>query len=321
VSSGAVGAGMGQFGWKRRPDNLPQLQAAAAVGQAYLIRAYDEGLRRHRRHAAQLLLTHEDFDSRPRYLNMRNTLHALFECDAVPIINENDTISVDEIKFGDNDRLAAMVTELVSADLLVLLSDVDGFYENWENKEKRRLIPHIKKIDESMRGEAKTEGSKHSTGGMRTKLDAAQMCGEHGVHMVLASGSDPDILLRILAGEEVGSFFESCEPALRGRKYWLTHHLVPHGLVLIDDGAVAAIRSHGKSLLPGGIVEVRGNFAAGDGLDIAGLNGIPFARGISNYGREELVRIQGHKSSEIPAILGTHSYDEVVHRDNMSMLS
>jgi glutamate 5-kinase len=227
---------------------------------------------------------------------------------------------VDEIKVGDNDRLAAMVAELVNADLLVLLSDVDGFYENWEHTAKRRLVSHIQEVDENLECQAGAEGSKHATGGMRTKLDAAKMCARHGVHMVLASGEDPQVLLSIIAGEEVGSFFEAREHSRRGRKYWITHHLVARGMVIIDAGAATAIKEHGKSLLPGGITEIRGDFAAGDGLDIAGPNGTPFARGITNYGREDLGQIAGHNSREIRAILGCISYDEVIHRDNMAML-
>ena len=206
VSSGAVGAGMGQLGWKRRPDNLPQLQAAAAVGQAYLIRAYDEGLRRHRRHAAQLLLTHEDFDSRPRYLNMRNTLHALFECDAVPIINENDTISVDEIKFGDNDRLAAMVTNLLQAPLLVILSVVDGLYRTdpVPGSDRREPFRSCSQIDDEVLGLAGASRSTLGTGGMQSKLAAARLVTQAGGSVIIASGTQPEPLTRILAGEPAG---------------------------------------------------------------------------------------------------------------------
>ena len=199
---------MGQLGWKRRPDDLPRLQAAAAVGQAYLIRAYDDGLRRHRRHAAQLLLTHEDFDSRPRYLNMRNTLHSLFESDAVPIINENDTISVDEIKFGDNDRLAAMVTNLLQASLLVILSVVDGLYRSdpgvSNTSEGVSLVPQI---DDQVLGLAGASTSSLGTGGMRSKLAAARQVTQAGGSVIIASGTRPEPLTRILAGEPTGTLF------------------------------------------------------------------------------------------------------------------
>ena len=238
VSSGAVGAGMGQLGWKRRPDNLPQLQAAAAVGQAYLIRAYDEGLRRHRRHAAQLLLTHEDFDSRPRYLNMRNTLHALFECDAVPIINENDTISVDEIKFGDNDRLAAMVTNLLQAPLLVILSVVDGLYRTEPGlRPTPELVPLVPQIDDEVLGLAGAGRSSLGTGGMQSKLAAARLVTQAGGSVIIASGTKPEPLTRILAGEPVGTLFLAHGATHRARKRWIGLTARPRGHYVVDAGA------------------------------------------------------------------------------------
>jgi glutamate 5-kinase len=322
VTSGAVSAGTGAIGLQAKKGlSIPYRQAAAAIGQTRLMQMYSEAFAPYAIPCGQVLLTRDILQNRERYLNAANTLATLLKLRALPIINENDTMVVDEIKVGDNDRLAAMVAELVNADLLVLLSDVDGFYENWEDKKNRRLLPHIKGISDALRREARAGTNSHSTGGMHTKLDAAQMCAEHGVHMVLASGQDPQIVHTILAGEEAGTFFEAQEPLMRGRKYWIVRHLVPRGTLLIDPGAVAAIKEHGKSLLPGGIVEVRNNFRAGDGLDIAGPDGIPFARGISNYGREDLMRIKGHNSKEISAILGSASYDEAIHRDNMAMLT
>ncbi len=257
VSSGAVGAGMGQLGWKRRPDNLPQLQAAAAVGQSYLIRAYDEGFRRHGRHAAQLLLTHEDFDSRSRYLNMRNTLHALFECDAVPVINENDTISVDEIKFGDNDRLAAMVTNLLQAPLLVILSVVDGLYRTDPDASTPpdvvRLVPQI---DDQVLGLAGASRSSLGTGGMQSKLAAARLVTQAGGSVIIASGTQPEPLTRILAGEPAGTLFLAHGPTHRARKRWIGLTARPRGHYVVDDGARRALESGSKSLLAIGIVEV-----------------------------------------------------------------
>lgn len=321
VSSGAISAGVGIMNLQSKKGlSIPYRQAAAAIGQTRLMQLYSEAFARHAIPVGQVLLTRDVLRNRERYLNAANTLATLLKLGALPIINENDTMVVDEIKVGDNDRLAAMVAELVNADLLVLLSDVDGFYENWDDKAKRRLVPHIERVDAEIEREAGAEGSKHATGGMRTKLDAAKMCAKHGVQMVLASGEDPRVLISNLEGKEIGSFFEAQEMARRGRKYWIAHHLVPRGIALVDAGAALAIREHGKSLLPGGITEIRGDFAAGDGLDIAGEDGIPFARGITNYGREDLAQIAGHQSREIRAILGTISYDEVVHRDNMTML-
>ncbi len=236
VSSGAVGAGMGQLGWRSRPDNLRQLQAAAAVGQAYLIRAYDEGFRRHRRHAAQLLLTHEDFDSRPRYLNMRNTLHALFECEAVPVINENDTISVYEIKFGDNDRLAAMVANLLQAPLLVILSVVDGLYRADPSAATAEVVAMVPQIDDEVLALAGSGRSAMGTGGMQSKLAAARLVTQAGGSVIIASGTRPEPLTRILAGEPVGTLFLAHGPTHRARKRWIGLTARPRGHYIVNDG-------------------------------------------------------------------------------------
>ena len=280
VSSGAVGAGMGQLGWKRRPDNLRQLQAAAAVGQAYLIRAYDEGLRRHRRHAAQLLLTHEDFDSRPRYLNMRNTLHALFECDAVPIINENDTISVDEIKLGDNDQLAAMVTNLLQAPLLVILSVVDGLYRSDPGGALgSAVVPVVTKIDDQVLGFAGDSRSVLGTGGMQSKLAAARRVTQAGGSVIIASGARPEPLTRILAGEPVGTLFLAHGARHRARKRWIGLTARTRGHYVVDDGARHALESGSKSLLAIGIVDVIGEFEKGDVVGIRDGAGAEFRAG------------------------------------------
>ncbi len=229
---------MGQLGWKRRPENLRQLQAAAAVGQAFLIRAYDEGLRRHRRHAAQILLTHEDFDSRPRYLNVRNTLHALFECDAVPIINENDTISVDEMKLGDNDQLAAMVTNLLQAPLLVILSVVDGLYRAMgDGQGPGELVPLVSQIDEQVLSLAASERSTLGTGGMQSKLIAARRVTQAGGSVIIASGTQREPLTRILSGEPVGTLFMAHGARHKARKRWIGLTARPRGYYVVDDGA------------------------------------------------------------------------------------
>ena len=321
VSSGAVGAGMGQLGWKRRPDNLPQLQAAAAVGQSYLIRAYDEGFRRHRRHAAQLLLTHEDFDSRPRYLNMRNTLHALFECDAVPVINENDTISVDEIKFGDNDRLAAMVTNLLQAPLLVILSVVDGLYRSDPKSEVTpeivRLVPQI---DDQVLGLAGSSRSSLGTGGMQSKLTAARLVTQAGGSVIIASGTQPDPLTRILAGEPAGTLFLAHGATHRARKRWIGLTARPRGYYVVDDGARQALESGSKSLLSIGIVEVVGEFEKGDVVGIRNSVGQEFARGLTNYAYSDAQRIRGLRTQQAREALGSALYDEVVHRDNLVLI-
>ena len=322
VSSGAVGAGMGQLGLDRRPDNLPQLQAAAAVGQSYLIRAYDESLRRHGRHAAQLLLTHEDFDSRPRYLNMRNTLQALFEWNAVPIINENDTISVDEIRFGDNDRLAAMVTNLVQAPLLVILSVVDGLYAtDPAGQGKPEVIPLVPQIDDQITNLAGASRSSLGTGGMRSKLAAARLVTQAGGSVIIASGTRPEPLTRILAGEPSGTLFLAHGQTHRARKRWIGLTARPRGHYVVDAGARQAIESASKSLLAIGVVEVVGEFEKGDVVAIRDLSGQEFARGLSNYSTPDARLIAGLRTAQAREVLGSALYDEVVHRDNLVLIS
>jgi glutamate 5-kinase len=327
VSSGAVGAGIGQLGLGRRPDNLRQLQAAAAIGQAYLIRAYDEGLRRHGRHAAQLLLTHEDFDSRPRYLNMRNTLTALFEWDAVPIINENDTISVDEIKFGDNDRLAAMVTNLLQAPLLVILSVVDGLYRtdpvNGDGSvgEGGAIVPLVPRLDDEVLGLAGSSRSAGGTGGMRSKLQAARLVTHAGGSVVIASGRKPEPLTRILAGEPVGTLFLARGQTQGARKRWIGLTARPRGHYVVDAGARRALETGSKSLLAIGVVSVVGEFEKGDVVGIHDAEGHEFARGLTNYATVEARQIQGLRTEQAHQVLGDALYDEVVHRDNLVLIS
>ncbi len=322
VSSGAVGAGMGQLGWKRRPENLRQLQAAAAVGQAYLIRAYDEGLRRQGRHAAQLLLTHEDFDSRPRYLNMRNTLHALFECDAVPVINENDTISVDEIKLGDNDQLAAMVTNLLQAPLLVILSVVDGLYSSDPaGIEQSEVVPVVRQIDDGVLALAGGSKSALGTGGMQSKLAAARRVTQAGGSVIIASGSMPEPLTRILAGEPAGTLFLAHGTRHRARKRWIGLTARTRGHYVVDDGARHALESGSKSLLAIGIVDVIGEFEKGDVVGVRDEAGQEFARGLTNYGTSDARKIRGLRTQAARAALGSAAYDEVIHRDNLLVLS
>jgi glutamate 5-kinase len=321
VSSGAVGAGMGQLGWKERPDSLPELQAAAAVGQAYLIRAYDEGLRRHGRHAAQLLLTHEDFDSRPRYLNMRNTLHALFDHDAVPIINENDTISVDEIRCGDNDRLAAMVTNLLQAPLLVILSVVEGLYRSdAPDAAASEVVALVPQIDETVLGLAGPSRSALGTGGMQSKLAASRLVTQGGGSVIIASGTQPEPLARILAGEPVGTLFLAHGAAHRARKRWIGLTARPRGHYVVDPGARRALESGASSLLPIGILEVVGDFEKGDVVGIRDPSGLEFARGLTNYATPDAGRIRGLRTAQVHELLGAALYDEVVHRDNLVLI-
>jgi len=317
VSSGAVGAGVAQLGLGRRPDNLPQLQAAAAVGQSYLIRAYDEGFRRHGRHAAQLLLTHEDFDSRPRYLNVRNTLTALFGYNAVPVINENDTISVDEIKFGDNDRLAAMVTNLLRAPLLVILSVVDGLCLSDPGPSGvGETVPLVTDLDDvlGLAGDSRSAGG---TGGMRSKLQAARLVTQAGGSVVIASGKKPEPLTRILSGDPVGTLFLARGATQAARKRWIGSTARPRGHFVVDTGARKALESGTKSLLAIGVVEVLGDFEKGDVVGVRDAAGNEFARGLSNYATAEALQIRGLRTEQARQALGPALYDEVIHKDNL----
>jgi glutamate 5-kinase len=318
VSSGAVGAGIGQLGLPRRPDNLRQLQAAAAVGQAYLIRAYDDGFRRHNHHAAQLLLTHEDFDSRPRYLNMRNTLTALFEYNAVPVINENDTISVDEIKFGDNDQLAAMVTNLLQAPLLVILSVVDGLCRNDPGSSGAgEVVPLVPNLDEGILGLAGESRSSGGTGGMRSKLQAAGLVTRAGGSVIIASGKKADPLTRILQGEPVGTLFLARGQTQGARKRWIGLTARPRGHMVVDAGARLALETGDKSLLAIGIVDVVGEFDKGDVVGVRDVEGHEFARGLTNYPSLDTRKIRGLRTEQARRAIGLALYDEVIHRDNL----
>ncbi len=321
VSSGAVGAGIGRLGLIRRPDNLPQLQAAAAIGQAYLIRAYDDCLRRHGRNAAQILLTHEDFDSRPRYLNVRNTLTALFEYNAVPVINENDTISVDEIKFGDNDRLAAMVTNLLQAPLLVMLSVVDGLCKGDPGPSgEGEVVPLVPNLDEEILGLAGDSKSSLGTGGMRSKLQAARLVTQAGGSVIIASGKKQTPLTRILAGETVGTLFLAKGATQGARKRWIGLTARPKGHLVVDSGARKALETGRTSLLAIGVVEVVGEFDKGDVVAVRDGTGLEFARGLTNYATAEARQIQGMRTEQARNALGTTAaYDEIIHKDNLVM--
>ncbi len=319
VSSGAVAAGIGRLGLKGRPADLRQLQAAAAVGQAYLMRCYDEAMRARGRGAGQLLLTHADFDGRARYLNMRNTLHALFEFGAVPIINENDTISVDEFKFGDNDRLAAMVANLLQAPLLVILSVVDGLYLTDPAKPgPAEVVSCVPRIDEEVltlaRGGVK---SALGSGGMQSKLASARLVTRAGGSVVIASGVRPEPLTRILGGQEVGTLFLADGSRHAARKRWIGLTARPRGWLVVDAGARKALETGRNSLLAIGVVEVVGDFGKGDVVAVRDPEGREFARGLSNYNADDARAVRGRHTLEVRALLGAAIYDEVVHRDNL----
>jgi glutamate 5-kinase len=320
VSSGAVGAGIGRLGLPGRPTSLARLQAVAAVGQSYLIECYERCLRAYGRHAAQLLLTADDLDHRTRYLNVRNTLYSLMEYGAVPIINENDTVAVDELRttFGDNDRLAAMVTNLLRAPLLVLLSDVEGLYDSDPHQPGASLIPLVTRLDETIYALVRDRQTGLSKGGMASKLEAARIATTAGENVIIACGHHPGILRRIVAGETVGTLFLAQGQSLAARKRWIGFTAQPQGHLVVDAGAQRAIVERGRSLLPIGVVDCGGQFRKGDVVSIRDASGHEFARGLSNYSADEVRAIRGLRSEQIAERLGYCPYEEVVHRDNMA---
>jgi glutamate 5-kinase len=323
VSSGAVGAGMGQLGLKKRPTDLSHLQAVAAIGQTNLVEAYDRELRRHGRHAAQILLVADDLDHRTRYLNIRNTILTLLEYNAVPIINENDTVSVDELKttFGDNDRLAAMVTNLIRAPLLVLLSDVQGLYNGDPVHATSQIIPTVARLDDSIWSYVRDEATGLSKGGMASKLEAARIATTAGENVIIASGREPGTLKKIMAGETVGTLFTAQGQSVRSWKRWIGFTAQPRGKLTLDDGARRAVESQGRSLLAIGVLDSGGDFKKGDVVALCDQSGVEFARGLTNYTAAEIGKIKGQKTENIRAILGSSAYDEVIHRDNMAVIT
>lgn len=318
VSSGAIGAGIGRLGLGTRPTDLRQLQACAAIGQSFLMRAYQECFDRHQIHTAQILLTAGDFDSRPRYLNVRNTILTLFEWGVLPIINENDTVSVAEIKFGDNDHLAAMVTNLLQAPLLILLTSVDGLFSGDPGVDPNaKKVATVSSIDGSVIGMAGDTQSALGTGGMRSKLRAARLATAAGESVIMANGAVSGILDAIRACEAVGTLFLPQGAALPAWKRWLGFTARPKGKLLINDGAKTAVREQGKSLLPVGVTSVHGSFSKGDVVSLCDSAGVEFGRGLINYSAEDAGRIAGLRSEKIGAVMGAVPYEEMVHRDNL----
>jgi glutamate 5-kinase len=328
VSSGAVAAGVGRLGLKRRPTDLAHLQAVAAVGQSRLIESYNRALEAHGRHAAQILLTADDLNDRTRYLNVRNTLLALFQYGALPIINENDTVRVDELQrnVGDNDRLAAMVTNLLRAPLLVLLSDVEGLYDRHPSDPEARLVSTVTELDVAVRDFQRQPLMRLATnqlsrGGMASKLEAARLAVAAGESVIIANGRRPNVLVDILAGESVGTLILAQGPPVTSRKRWIGLTAQPCGRLVLDNGAQQAVEKQGRSLLAIGVRRVEGIFQKGDVVGLCGEDGREFARGLINYGSEEMRRIAGHPTERIVEMLGHQPYDEVVHRDNLAILS
>jgi len=316
VSSGAIGAGLAQLSIPDRPTNLPDLQAAAAVGQARLMMAWDEAFAAHHLRTAQILLTWEDFDDRSRYLNCRNTIHALWGFGAVPVINENDTVSVDEIKLGDNDVLSAMVTNMLQADCLVMLTVVEGLLDPATGER----VAVVEEVTDATRALVEGAGTRLGVGGMATKLDAAARATEGGDPVVIADGTSVGVLGRIVAGEDEGTLFLPRPQRMRARKRWIGLTVRPAGTLVVDAGARRAIETRGKSLLPSGVLEVHGTFQKGDVVAIRDAAGAEFARGLANYSADHIACIKGLNTRDIENALGSKPYDEVVHRDNLVVL-
>jgi glutamate 5-kinase len=322
VSSGAVGAGVSLLGLKGRPTDLAKLQAVAAVGQTHLIQTYDRTLARHGRRAAQVLLTLEDVDDRVRYLNVRNTLMSILEFGAVPIVNENDTVSVDELKttFGDNDRLAAMVTNLIRAPLLIVLSDIEGLYDGDPSLPTSKLVSTVEKIDERVLAYVRDRKTGASKGGMASKLEAARIVTMAGEHMIIAGGRRTDVLAKLMSGEPLGTLFLAQGKTISPYKRWLGFSAQVRGRIQVDEGARKAILEKGRSLLAAGVVGTQGDFQKGDAVALCDSEGKVIARGLSNYSSADVERIKGLKSEKIAHVLGQRPYEEVIHRDNLTLV-
>jgi glutamate 5-kinase len=318
VSSGAIAEGMKRLGWATRPKEVHELQAAAAVGQMGLAQIYESKLREHGMGSAQVLLTHADLADRERYLNARSTLLTLLRLKVIPVINENDTVVNDEIKVGDNDTLGALVANLVEADALVILTDQKGLYSADPRRDANARFVHEAQAGapelEQMAGGA---GSSIGKGGMITKVLAAKRAARSGASTVIAWGREPDVLLRLAAGEAIGTALIAATQKMAARKQWMADHLQLRGAVVVDDGAVAKLRDGGKSLLPIGMIEVKGDFHRGDVIAVRGLAGNEIARGLANYSSSEARLIARKPSSEFERLLGYSAEPEMIHRDNL----
>ncbi|MDR1935584.1 MAG: glutamate 5-kinase [Candidatus Accumulibacter sp.] len=317
VSSGAIACGMRRLGRERRPSAVHELQACAAVGQMELVQVYESAFSAHGLHTAQVLLTHDDLADRKRYLNARSTLTTLLALGVVPVINENDTVVTDEIKFGDNDTLGALVANLVDADGLVILTDQQGLYTADPRKDARAtLIAEARAGDPALEAMAGGAGTQYGKGGMITKVIAARRAAGGGAHTVIASGREPDVMPRLARGEAIGTLLVSGLPRLSARKQWLADHLQLNGRLLLDAGAVKAL-GDGKSLLPIGVIEAQGEFERGAAVACVSPAGTEVARGLINYGSSDARRIARHASADIESILGYIDEPEMIHRDNL----
>jgi len=322
VSSGAIAAGLAKLGLqKTRSMPLSLKQAAAAIGQSGLMWMYEKTFGTHGKKVAQVLLTREDLSNRTRFLNARNTLQTLLDYGVIPVINENDTVSVDEIKFGDNDNLSSMVVHLTDADLLIILSDIDGLYTaDPKIDASAELIPVVEKITAEMERSAGDAHTSIGTGGMRSKLMTAKKVGAFGAPMVILNGKKNGVLQALFEGAAVGTLFLPKPEKQDSRKHWIAYTVCSNGRVMVDDGALEALMNKGKSLLPGGIARVEGSFKVGDCVTCVDCSGNAFARGLVKYSSADLDRIKGLKTSQIESVLGHKDYDEVIHRDDLVIL-
>ena len=323
VTSGAIAAGREKLGMTERPRTVSLKQAAAAVGQTSLMRAYERAFEKRGRHVAQLLLTHDDFESRERYVNARNTLLALLARGIVPIVNENDTVATEEIRLGDNDHLATLVTQMIGADLLILLTDSDGLQTKDPHRHPdARRIPVVENLDDaSVLAAVGRRGSSAGTGGMASKLRAARVLSASGIPVVIASGLSRRSILDILGGRDTGTLILPRRTGkLRSRKMWIAYALNAHGTILVDGGARKVLMEGGKSLLPAGVTGARGRFRPGDAVSIADRRGRVFARGIARWSSEQVDRGKGKRSAEVRTLLGPETPAEVVHRDDLTIL-
>ncbi len=323
VSSGAMASGQKKIGLTKRPDEIPKRQAIAAVGQTGLMMEYEKAFGVYGIKVAQILLTGDDLRAtRDRYLNARNTLNTLLSWKIIPIVNENDTVVVDEIRFGDNDNLSAMISLLMNADLLINLTDIDGLYTGDPRKQTDvELISEVEAIDDSIEKVAGDMPGALGTGGMLSKVRAAAKVTNAGIPMVITNGRETDILKTVMTGKKIGTFFVPANEKLSSRKCWIGYNIKPKGVLRIDDGATQAILKQGKSLLPGGIIEVKGDFGIGDAVELSGENNSRIAVGLVNYSSSDIRRIMGCKTDQIQACLGEKLYDEVIHRDNLTLLN
>ena len=321
VSSGAIAAGVKRLGLKEIPKAVPERQAAAAVGQPILMEAYGRAFRQKGIETAQVLLIHSDLDERSRFLNACNTFEALIGKGVLPIVNENDTVSIEEIRFGDNDTLAAQTAQMVQAGLVIILSDVAGLYdEDPRRSNTARLIPRVEGLPREIASVAGASPNPLAHGGMRTKVEAVNILNKVGISTLIVKGRDPDIIDRVVMGEPLGTFFVPNGARLKGKKGWIGTTAKPRGWLKLDDGAVNAMLNRGKSLLPSGVVSVGGDFRFGDVVEIRDTRGVAFGRGLANYSSDDAARIVGKQTREIASILGSKDYDEIIHRNNFVLI-